>query len=92
MRRLVEQTREATRGGTGSNSSMRLVVQRYWRKLANPGALRDHGRHPKSSGTLSVQETVVWTSNIRRPASPGDDRVPAQSCGPHVNEEPRTKL
>jgi hypothetical protein len=51
MRRLVEQTREATRGGTGSNSSMRLVVQRYWRKLANPGALRDHGRHPKSSGT-----------------------------------------
>jgi hypothetical protein len=48
MKRVIEQAREATGGGTVSNSSMRLLVQRYWRRLANPGALRDHGRRPKS--------------------------------------------
>jgi hypothetical protein len=84
MRRLVEQTREATRGGTGSNSSMRLVLQRYWRKLANPGALRDHGRHPKIVWNLSVQETVVRTSNIRRPASPGGRQVTGPKAADHM--------
>jgi hypothetical protein len=41
MRTKVQQAREATRDGMFLDSSMRLAIQDYWRKLANPRVLRN---------------------------------------------------
>jgi hypothetical protein len=57
MKRLMEETREATGDRTGSNFSTRLIVQRYWRRLANGGGLRDHGRRPKRVSNFKVHHT-----------------------------------
>jgi hypothetical protein len=57
MRRAMKQAREATEGRAVSNSSTRLVVQRYWRKLADPEALPDHGPSPKNVSNFKVHQT-----------------------------------
>jgi hypothetical protein len=57
MRRVMKQAREATGGRAVSNSSTRLVVQRYWRKLANPEALPEHAPGPKNGSNFKVHQT-----------------------------------
>jgi hypothetical protein len=57
MKRMVEQARHATGGRTVSTSSMRVLVRRYWRKLANAGAQHDHGRRPKRVSDFKVHHT-----------------------------------
>jgi hypothetical protein len=47
MKRVLK-IAEGTGGRTISNSTMRLVVQDYWRKLGYPGTLCDDGRRPKN--------------------------------------------
>src|SRR5262245_62044117 len=48
MKRGLKLSGDGTEGGTISNSTIRIVVQDYWRKLGYPGALRDNNRRPKN--------------------------------------------
>jgi hypothetical protein len=49
MKRVLKLAGKGTGEGIISNSTTRLVIQDYWRKLGYPGALRGDGREPENA-------------------------------------------
>ena len=64
MKRVLKLTGQGVGGGTILDSTMRLVVQDYWRKLGYPEALRDDDRRRKN-GTNSKIRTRGCRSRNR---------------------------